>query len=552
LQSTNEETLMTARKKSPASDLGPVELELFHNRFMAVAEEMGVVLEQSGFSPNIKERRDFSCALFDRNGDMAAHAAHIPVHLGSTPLSVRAAIDAVPMGPGDIVILNDPYAGGTHLPDVTLVAPVYLDGYDRPFAYVADRAHHADIGGSSPGSMPLATGIHEEGFRLPPVHLLRGGDWVRETRELFLANTRVPEERLGDLDAQVAALRVGAARTRELAERFGASTVENAMGAVQDYAQRLVTALLAKLPAGKHQAEDVLDDDGYGTRDIALRVALQRQGRGARSHLQVDFRGSDSQCRGPMNANLAITTSAVFYVIACVAGREVPANSGILRAVSILTTPGSIVDCTFPSAVAAGNVETSQRIVDVLLRAFAKILPEKIPAASYGSMNNTALGGYDQDRERWFSYYETIAGGAGAGPTRDGASAIQTHMTNTLNTPIESLEAYYPLRVHRYGLRKNSGGKGKNRGGDGIVREIEVLGEAKLTLLTERRRHAPWGLAGGDAAKRGRNTLVRNGRKSELPAKCSIELQAGDHVIIETPGGGGWGKIKTRAAKTRC
>jgi N-methylhydantoinase B len=533
---------MTRRRKARAAGLGPVELELFHNRFMAVAEEMGVVLEQSGFSPNIKERRDFSCAVFDRRGEMAAHAAHIPVHLGSTPLSVKAAIAATAMGPGDIVILNDPYAGGTHLPDVTLVAPVFIDGEDEPFAYVADRAHHADIGGAAPGSMPLATGIHEEGFRLPPVHLVRAGKWVRETRELFLANTRVREERLGDLDAQVAALRVGAARLRELAERFGRATVEAAMGEVQDYAERLVTALVARLPAGRHEAEDLLDDDGYGTRDIRLHVVLERRGRGAKARLHLDFRASDDQCRGPLNANLAITTSAVFYVLASVAGREVPANSGLMRAVEILTRPASIVDCAFPSAVAAGNVETSQRIVDVLLRAFAAALPGRIPAASYGSMNNTALGGRDPERDRWFSYYETIGGGTGAGPSGDGASGIQAHMTNTLNTPVESLEAYYPLRVHRYQLRKGSGGAGRHRGGDGIVREIETLAPAELTLLTERRRHRPWGLAGGAPGKTGRNLLVRDGRRRELAAKCSVELEAGDRVIVETPGGGGWGK----------
>lgn len=535
---------MSPKRNQKANSIGPIELELFHNRFMAVAEEMGVVLEQAGFSPNIKERRDFSCALFDRDGNMAAHAAHIPVHLGSTPLSVKAAMNAVSMGPGDIVILNDPYSGGTHLPDVTLVAPVFLGKGKHPFAYVADRAHHADIGGASPGSMPLATGVHEEGFRLPPVHLIRGGEWVRETRELFLANTRVPEERLGDLDAQVAALRVGAARTIELAERFGAKTLEQAMAAVQDYAERLVTALLAKLPPGRHEATDLLDDDGFGTNDIALRVALERKGSGKQARLLVDFRNSDPQCRGPLNANLAITTSAVFYVLACVSGREVPANSGMMRAVEILTRPASIVDCSFPSAVAAGNVETSQRLVDVLLRAFAGLFPDRIPAASYGGMNNTALGGFDAARKRWFSYYETIGGGAGAGPLGDGASGIQTHMTNTLNTPIEALEAYYPLRLRRYALRKRSGGQGLHRGGAGIVREIEVLGDAHLTLLGERRKHAPWGLNGGKPGAKGKNQLEREGQTTALPGKCSMELKAGDCVSIETPGGGGWGKKK--------
>jgi N-methylhydantoinase B len=518
--------------------MNAVDLELFHNRFMAVAEEMGAILEQSGFSPNIKERRDFSCALFDAAGDMVAHAAHIPVHLGSTPLSVKAAIDAVPMGPGDVVILNDPYAGGTHLPDVTLVAPVFLDGADKPFGYVADRAHHADIGGSTPGSMPLATEIFEEGFRIPPVHLMRAGQVVRETQQLFLANTRVPDERLGDLEAQRAALSVGTARLRELAERFGERNLEEAMGEVQAYSARLVKALVRKLPRGSWQARDVLDDDGHGTRDIGLQVSVTRRG----DRLEFDFRESDDQVRGPLNANLAITTSAVFYVIACVAGREVPANSGMMQAVSILTRPGSIVDCRFPSAVAAGNVETSQRIVDLLLAALAQALPETIPAASAGTMNNTALGGWDPIRERFFSYYETVGGGAGAGPLRAGASGLQTHMTNTLNTPVEVLEAYYPLRVHRYALRKGSGGRGQHRGGDGLVREMEVLAPAKLTVITERRDHRPPGLNGGEPAKAGRNRLTHGGRTKKLAAKTTVDLEPGDRFSMETPGGAGWGK----------
>jgi len=519
--------------------LSAVDLELFANRLASVSEEMGVVLQSASMSPNIKERRDYSCALFDAAGEMVAHAAHIPVHLGSTPLAVRAALDRTVLERGDVVILNDPYAGGTHLPDVTLVAPVFTERGRKPFAYVADRAHHADIGGGKPGSMALATDIHQEGFRIPPVHLLRGGQWVRETRELFLANTRVPEERVGDLEAQVAALSAGAARTLDLVARFGEKSVALAMRELQAYSHRLVDAMIARFPAGRWQAEDYLDDDGAGTDDIPIRVTIRKRGRS----LDFDFRASGDQVRGPVNANLAITTSAVFYAIACVAGRDVPANSGMMKPVRILTRPGSIVDCLFPSAVAGGNVETSQRIVDVVLRALAAALPKLIPAASCGTMSNLALGGYDQLRARHFSYYETIGGGCGAGPRGDGASAMQTHMTNTWNTPVEVLEAYYPMRVHRYAVRRGSGGEGLHRGGDGIVREVEVLVESEVTLLAERRTRGAWGLCGGADGKAGRDEIVNaRGRRKRTASKSSLTLAPGERIVVATPGGGGWGR----------
>jgi N-methylhydantoinase B len=521
-----------------AKKLDAVELELFNNRLAAVAEEMGAVLQQAGFSPNIKERRDFSCAIFDGDGSMATHAAHIPVHLGSTPMSVAAAIRAVDMQPGDVVILNDPYAGGTHLPDVTLVAPVYIGNSRRPFAYVADRAHHADIGGSSPGSMALASDIHQEGFRMPPVLLLRGGEVVRETRELFLANTRVAEERLGDLDAQVAALHAGAARLKDLAERHGRSVLGHAMRELQEYSARLIRAFVSELPNGKWQADDVLDDDGMGSGPIRIQVSIERRG----GKLIIDFAGTSPQVRGPVNANLAVTTSAVFYVVACLAGREVPPNRGMMQPINLRAPEGSIVNCRFPAAVAGGNVETSQRIVDVILKAFAGALPDVIPAASCGSMTNLAVGGFDGFRGRWFSYYETVGGGAGAGPNRDGGSALQTHMTNTLNTPIEVLESYYPFRVHHYRIRRGSGGSGLNRGGNGIDRELELLVDAELTLLAERRTTQPYGLAGGDPGKPGRDSLVHDGRTRRLAAKTSLSIGPGDIVRVQTPGGGGWGR----------
>ena len=541
-----------------AERFDPVELELFSNRLVAVAEEMGTVLCQAGFSPNIKERRDFSCAIFDAAGGMVSHAAHIPVHLGSTPLSVKAAIEAMTADSGDVIagdimLLNDPYSGGTHLPDLTVVAPVFLAGHDkasragrarRPFAWLAARAHHADVGGHAPGSMALCTDIHQEGFRIPPVHLYRGGRVVRETMELFLANTRVPAERMGDLDAQVAALRSGDQRLSELATRFGPGQITRAMKELQDYSRRLVEAMIKELPIGEFSARDSLDNDGIDPQPLRLSVTLRRRGK----RLEIDLRDCAPQCRGPLNANLAVTTSAVFYVVACLAGSRVPANRGMMEPVDILTTPGTLVDCRFPAAVAGGNVETSQRIVDLLLRALARALPGRIPAASSGTMNNLTLGGWDVKRDRHFAYYETVAGGAGAGPSGPGCHALHTHMTNTLNTPVELLESYYPLRVIRYGLRRRSGGTGKHRGGDGIDREIEVLVPATLTLLADRRQEGPWGLAGGKPGLPGRDTVSSGGRTKAIASKTELQLAAGDRVRVQTPGGGGWGRVGRKVA----
>jgi N-methylhydantoinase B len=515
-----------------------ITLEVFNHRFSAIAEEMGVALCRSAFSANIKERRDFSCALFDAAGAMVAQAAHIPVHLGSTPLSVRAAIDAVKMQPGDVVMLNDPYAGGTHLPDVTLVAPVYLPRGRRPFAYVADRAHHADIGGAAPGSMPLATEIYQEGLRVPPVRIVARGAVVADVLRLFVANTRVADERRGDLLAQLAALRLGGARLGELVARTGAPATAAAMRALQAYSARLMAAALRSLPAGEYDAEDWMDDDGMGSVAIPLRVRV-RVGRG---RARVDFTGSGPQVQGGINANYAVTVAAVLYAFQALAGRSIPANAGLMRPLRISAPPGTLVNARFPAAVAGGNVETAQRIVDVLWKALARAAPDRVPAASCGSMNNVALGGYDPEREREFAYYETIAGGAGGGPRRPGASGVHTHMTNTLNTPIEALEAAYPVRVTHYGLRPGSGGSGRHRGGDGVVRELEFLAPMHLTLLTERRRFRPYGLHGGAAGRGGRNLLLQRQRAVDLPAKSNLFVSAGERVRILTPGGGGWGR----------
>ena len=531
--------------------LDPVTLAVMNNRMAAIAEEMGVVLGQTGFSPNIKERRDFSCALFDGHGELVAQAAHIPVHLGSTPLSVRAVIERLKLAPGDVAMVNDPFAGGTHLPDVTLVAPIFLEGEKRPFAYAANRAHHADIGGMAPGSMALATEIYQEGFRLPPVKLMVGGEPARDVFELFFANTRVREEREGDLRAQVAALGVGTERLIGLVAAVGRTEVAAAMEALKDYADRLMRATLKKIRPGLYRAEDAMDDDGFGHGPIPIRVAIRIGG----GRATVDFTGTAPQVRGSINANYAITLSATFYVMKCLAAEAVPANEGLMRPIKLIAPPGTIVNALAPAAVAGGNVETSQRIVDVLFRALAQAAPERIAAASSGSMSNLTVGGYDTFRARHFSYYETIAGGAGAAPGHPGASGIHTHMTNTLNTPIEALEAYYPLRVTEYRMRRGSGGRGKFAGGDGLVRELECLVESNVSLLTERRAIAPWGLAGGGSGAVGKNYVVHsNGRRTKLPGKTNVGLAPGDRIRVETPGGGAWGRAprdrRTRAARS--
>lgn len=527
------------RAKATRSALDPVTLAVMNSRLAAIAEEMGVVLGQTAFSPNIKERRDYSCALFDGAGELVAQAAHIPVHLGSTPLSVRAAIERLELAPGDVAMLNDPFAGGTHLPDVTLVAPIYLSGERRPFAYAANRAHHADIGGMAPGSMALATEIYQEGFRLPPVKLMTGGAPARDVFELFFANTRVREEREGDLRAQLAALEVGAGRMRALVAAVGRAEVAVAMAALKDYAERLMRAALREIPAGTYRAEDAMDGDGFGDVPIPLRVSIRIGGGRAR----IDFTGSAPQVRGSINANYAITLSATFYVMKCMAAGPTPANEGLMRPIELIAPPGTIVNALAPAAVAGGNVETSQRIVDVLFRALAQAAPERVPAASSGSMSNLTIGGYDRFRARHFSYYETIAGGAGAAAGHPGASGIHTHMTNTLNTPIEALEAYYPMRVTEYRIRRGSGGRGEFPGGDGLVREVECLVEANVSLLAERRTIAPWGLAGGEPGARGADFIVVDmGRRKRLAGKTNVRLQAGARIRVETPGGGGWGR----------
>jgi N-methylhydantoinase B len=537
----------------------PIELEVFKSIFHSIAEEMGAALRRTAFSPNIKERRDYSCALFDASGQVVAMGDHMPVHLGSMPMSVRAAIGAFPLAPGDVAMLNDPFCGGTHLPDITLVAPVYVarssaekrrgkTGHPPDF-YVASRAHHADVGGAYAGSMGPCREIYQEGVRIPPVKLVRGGKTDADVLALLLANVRTPREREGDLGAQLAACHTGAARLREVCARYGLPRVRRAMQALLDYSEEMMRAFLAKVPRGTYRAEDFLDDDGITDRPIRIAVQLtfrspaRKITRSPDPIVTVDFTGSDPQVAGSVNAVEAITYSACFYVFRCLLAEDVPATAGLMRPIRVIAPEGSVVNARPPAAVAGGNVETSQRIVDVLLRALAQAIPERILAGSSGTMNNLTLGGIDPRSGEPFAYYETIAGGLGARPTKDGVSGIHTHMTNSLNTPAEALEHAYPFRVTRYSLRPGSGGAGRFRGGDGIVREIEVLTDAEVAVLADRRSRGPYGLVGGEAGAPGRTQIIRrDGSIEELPGKASARLRAGERVRIESPGGGGYGK----------
>ena len=524
-----------------SAEVDPVELAVFQSAVHSIAEEMGAALRRTAISPNIKERRDYSCAIFDGQGRVIAMGDHMPVHLGSMPMSVEAAIAAIAFQAGDIAILNDPYAGGTHLPDITMVLPVFAADRAEPAFYVASRAHHADVGGTFAGSMGPAREIFQEGIRIPPVRIVRAGTVDTELLELILLNVRTPQERRGDLEAQMGACRVGEARALDLIEKYGESRLRLLAEELLDYSERLVRAELRAMPAGAFQAEDWLDDDGVG--DAACRIAVQLEFDPQAGAVTIDFAGSAAQVAGSVNAVRAITTSACFYVLRCLLAEDAPATGGILRPLTLRTPAGSIVDARPPAAVAGGNVETSQRMVDVLMRALAQAAPARVPAASAGTMSNLTIGGIDPRTGEPFTYYETAAGGMGARPTLHGLSGVQTHMTNSLNTPIEALEYAYPFRVRRYAYRARSGGAGRFRGGDGLVREIEPLCDAEVTLLADRRKTRPYGLRGGADGAAGRAWLTGvDGVETELPGKCSLRVASGSILRIETPGGGGWGE----------
>ncbi|MFC6837466.1 hydantoinase B/oxoprolinase family protein [Halomarina ordinaria] len=526
--------------------LDAVTLEILRNQLESVAEEMGQVLITGSYSPNIKERQDCSTALFDADGRMVAQAEHIPVHLGAMPEAVSAVRERDPR-PGDVFVVNDPFDGGTHLPDVTLVSPLAPRG--EILGYAVSRAHHADVGGMSPGSMPAGSReIYQEGLRLPPVRLVDGGEVNEDVQSVLLANVRTPDERRADLQAQIAANERAEARLDDLLSEHG-DRVRAAFDAVIDYSRQRIEAEIEALPDGTYRARDVMEGDGVlehasgvdpAAVEIPVEVAVTVDGR----RLTVDFDGTADQVPGNVNAPLAVAKSAAYFVVRCVTDPEIPPNQGCYDPVTVEAPEGSLVDPRPPAAVVGGNVETSQRLTDVVLAAFAEAVPDRVPAGGQGTMNNLVVG----SRTGSFTYYETIAGGFGARPTRDGMDGVQVGMTNTLNTPVEALEVAYPLRVERYGFRPDSGGDGRHRGGLGLERTVTVEADATVSLLTERRRIPPAGLAGGDSGARGENRVDGE----SVAAKTSLDVTAGTTVTVLTPGGGGHGDPAERDPEARA
>jgi N-methylhydantoinase B len=512
-----------------SASLDPVTLQVLAGALRATCEEMGAVLVRAAHSANIKERRDASTALFDRHGQMVMQAEHIPVHLGAMPESV-AAVKDLPQGPGDTWILNDPFQGGTHLPDITLVSPLFVDRHQVGFA--ASRAHHADVGGSTPGSMPAdSTTLEDEGVVIPPTILVRSGELDRPLLDSLTERMRAPRQREADLRAQLAANRLAGARLGEIARRHDLELLERAMAESLDYAERRTRACIGAFPDGVYQATDRLEDDAKGPRDLEIAVSIRVRG----DELDVDFSGTSPQSPGNLNCPLSVTRSAVYYVLRVLTDPDIPTSAGAYRPVHISAPAGCLLNAQPPAAVVGGNVETSSRIADVLMLAFGQAID--VPALGQGTMNNVTLGNES------FTYYETLGGGQGACPDRDGPSAVHVAMSNTLNTPVEAIELEFPLRVGEYGLRRGSGGAGAFRGGEGVVREIEALAEMDFSLLTERRRHLPQGASGGEAGACGRNLLRRAGEDEleELPSKARGRLSPGEALRIETPGGGGYG-----------
>ena len=506
-----------------------IERTLFCNRMQAVCEEMGTVLQRSAFSPNIRDRLDFSCAVFDADGRLCAQAAHIPVHLGSMAFAMRDVVKQFHWRPGDTIILNDPYLGGTHLPDITLVSPVFVQG--KLYGFTANRAHHADIGAVTPGSMPIAVTLEQEGLLISPRYLFRQNAPVQNTFDEILAHVHVPHIMHADLNAQASTNRRGVTLLGELISRTGQAQFEQGLTEINTYAEQLALAGIGDIPPGVYEFLDYMDDDGAGNRDIPIHITIRANA----DRVHVDFTGTASQVEGNINCPLSVTAAAVYYAFYCLMPPETPACDGSFRPIRIQAEAGSLVNALRPAAVAAGNVETSTRIVDVVLGALAAADPQRIPAASHGSMNNIALG-----NARW-DYYETLGGGMGAGPCFPGLSAVQTHMTNTLNTPVEILEMHYPLRIQRYQVRRGSGGRGRHQGGDGLIREYCFLEDTTVTLLGERRTHVPWGLAGGNPARAAIN--LHNG--VPIPGKTRIDARAGDRLTVATAGGGGWGSVNS-------
>jgi len=506
--------------------LDPVTLSVLASALSGIAEEMGAVLIRGAYSSNIKERRDCSTALFDARGRMVAQAEHIPVHLGAMPEAV-AAIMQRDASPGDVFAINDPYSGGTHLPDITLVSPVAHE--EEIIGYAVTRAHHSDVGGMRPGSMPSdSTEIYQEGIIIPPVRLVREGEYVQDVLDLLLANVRTPDIRRGDLRAQIAANNVAQARVGELIERRSRETVLSAFSEVISYTEKRTREAIRELPDGEHTAEDYLEGDGTTDEDIPVKATVTIEG----DSIKIDFTGTSGAVAGNVNCPLPVTRSACYFALRVLLPKDVPANAGTYAPLKIEAPEGSLVNAKSPSAVVAGNVETSNRIADTVLAAFSGLAPEGLPAQGQGTMNNTIIGG-----PGW-TYYETIGGGQGASENGPGPSGVHVGMSNTLNTPTEAFEMEYPMRVERYELLYGSGGDGENCGGDGIIRSVRVLEPASLSLLTDRRRHQPRGVEGGEPGAVGVNLL----NDEELPPKVSRELEEGDVVTVKTPGGGGYGR----------
>ena len=508
--------------------MNAIEVNLFSSRVSSICDEMGLVLRRAAFSPNIKDRLDFSCALFGPKGELFAQADHMPVHLGSMAFAMRGIVKSVAWKEGDMLVFNDPFLGGTHLPDVTLVSPVF-EGSGEKIGFVANRAHHANIGCDTPGSMPLASSLEEEGIIIPPTFLMRGAKIQPHINPFFIAPSG---ELTGDFAAQAGANQIGVLGLRALSRKLGRLSYIKNMKELNNFAERVSLEMISKLSRGTYHFEDCLDEDGYGSRDIKLSVSLSVDS----DMVEVDFRDSSDMIAGNLNCPDSVAAAAALYCFRCLMPDYAPVCEGLFRRIKVKTRRGSIVDATRPAAVAAGNVETSSRLVDVVFGALAQAAPLRIAAASQGTMNNIAMGqGPSLDQSRW-DYYETIAGGMGAGPNYPGLNGIHTHMTNTLNTPIESLEMHYPLRIKRYELRFGSGGEGDHKGGDGVIREYEFLKQTTVSLLTERRTSRPWGLHGGGAGLSGINLL----NEKVLPAKTITIVEKGDCITICTPGGGGW------------
>ena len=522
------ELITLLNKDIKAKILNAIELSLFTSRLDAVCDEMGAVLQRAAFSPNIRDRLDFSCAVFNAEGELCAQAAHIPVHLGSMAYAMQSIVSQVKWHEGDMVIVNDPFLGGTHLPDITLIAPVYLHG--TLLAFIANRAHHADIGADSPGSMPLSKSLDEEGLVIPPTHLIKQGQMNEKFMAEILSAIRSGAAGQGDFSAQVSANNAGVNRLQSLMGTLGETSFLNALLELNNYGERLARSVINDIPDGEYHFTDVMDDDGLGHKDLKISAVIHIKAH----NVSVDFTDTTKQTEGNINCPLSVAAAAVYYVFRCLMPKQTPACAGSFRPINIFAPEGCLLNAKRPAAVAAGNVETSTRIVDVVMGALAQALPDKIPAASHGSMNNLAMGSVT---DTW-DYYETIGGGMGASSSYDGIDAVQTHMTNTRNTPIEVMETSYPVRIKKYAIRKGSGGAGLNKGGDGMVREFEFLKPANVTLLTERRLHQPWGLNNASAGKSGKNLL----NDKPLAPKICLDVKAGDCLTIKTPGGGGWGQ----------